>query len=914
MAVPISNVVRRIVFAPSGTGPYAFTFEILAATDIEVYKGDTLLTLTTDYTVTINPNGTGSVTLVATAGTDNITIVGARTIQRTTDFVTGGDLFANSLNEELDSLTIFTQQNAEAGDRSIRAPVTDPTTIDMTLPTKTARAGKYLSFNASTGNPEVVNTVLDITAVANNTANINTVAGQISPVNNISTVAGAATNIATVAGIAANVTTVAGISGNVTTVAGISANVTSVAGNATNINTVAGLSTEIAALGPIAADITTVAGIDSDVTAVAADATDIGTVASNIANVNTVAGISSNVTTVAGISADVTAVAGDATDIGAVAGIAANVTTVAGIAANVTTVANISADVTTVATNVADITNFSDVYLGPAATDPATRNDSSALQAGDLYFNTVDDAIKVYTGSAWVTAYITADGFVTVADAQTITGVKTFDNGLATDTISEETSAAGVTVDGVLLKDSQVTTDQINEKTSAAGVTIDGVLLKDSQVTTDQINEKTSAAGVTIDGVLLKDSGVVTGAGTVSAPVYSTTGDTNTGIFFPAADTIAFAEGGAEAMRIDSNSNVQIATTSNSLLWFNAITTGNRFRIEQNGAPAANAYVTQGLVRNSNDAESALLGFAKSCGTTAGSATIVNNNDNLGVITFQGADGTNYIEGARITAIVNGTPGADDMPGALLFSTTADGASTVTERARITSGGYFKASNNGTYLSTGTYHEIRQTENEIALVIEGTNASLTAESVAFIRAERNTTNNTFYALSYFNGGASAYKFRVADSGNVTNTNNSYGSISDVKLKQDIVDAGSQWDDIKNLRVRKYRWKSDPNGFMQMGLVAQETEEVSPGLIDEHPDYEEVEVPVLDDDGNPVLNEDGTPQVTKQRNDLGTTTKSVKYSVLYMKAVKALQEAMDRIETLEAKNDALEARIAALEQA
>ena len=376
MAVPISNVVRRIVFAPSGVGPYAFTFEILAATDIEVYKGDTLLTLTTDYTVTINTNGTGSVTLVATAGTDNITIVGARTIQRTTDFVTGGDLFANSLNEELDSLTIFTQQNAEAGDRSIRAPVTDPTNIDMTLPTRTARAGKYLSFNSSTGDPEVVNNVVDITAVANNATNINTVAGQITPVNNISTVAGAAANIATVAGIAANVTTVAGISGNVTTVAGISADVTTVAADGTDIGTVAGLSTEITALGPIAADITAVAAVDSDVTAVAA------------------------------IDSDVTAVAG----------IAANVTTVAGIAANVTTVAGISADVTTVATNVTDITNFSDVYLGPAATDPATRNDSSALQAGDLYFNTALDVVKVYDGAAWQAAFVPTNGFLQAAN------------------------------------------------------------------------------------------------------------------------------------------------------------------------------------------------------------------------------------------------------------------------------------------------------------------------------------------------------------------------------------------------------------------------------------------------------------------------------------------------------------------
>lgn len=456
MSVPISNVTRRVVFAPSGVGPYAFTFEILAQTDIEVYKGDNLLTLTTDYTVTINTNGTGSVTLVATAGTDNITIIGARTIQRTTDFVTGGDFFANTVNTEFDSLTIFAQQNAEGIERALRAPETDPTTIDMTLPRAADRANKYLAFDAN-GDPAPGDTAQEIADVAANIANINIVKGQITPVNNIATVAGAAANIATVAGIAANVTTVAGISGNVTTVAGISADVTAVAGDATDIGTVAGLSTEIAALGPIAADITTVAGIDSDVTAVAADATDIGAVASNIANVNTVAGISADVTAVAGDATDIGAVAGIAADVTTVAGVAANITTVAGIAANVTTVAGISADVTTVATNVADVTNFSDVYLGPKSSDPSVRNDSSALQAGDLYFNTVDDAIKVYNGSGWQLGITDVSALVDLSSTQTITGVKTFDNGLNTDTISEETAAAGVTVDGVLLKDGGAT-------------------------------------------------------------------------------------------------------------------------------------------------------------------------------------------------------------------------------------------------------------------------------------------------------------------------------------------------------------------------------------------------------------------------------------------------------------------------
>jgi hypothetical protein len=482
MSVPISNVTRRVVYAPSGTGPYAFTFNILAQTDIEVYKGDNLLTLTTDYTVTINANGTGSVTLVATAGTDNITIIGARAIQRLSDFVTGGDFFANTVNTELDSLTIFAQQNAEGLARSLQAPETDPTTINMTLPRAADRADKFLAFDAS-GNPvpgAVPDEIQDVLAIETEIIAVAAIDTEIVAVSNLSTdqlsaVASVTSDIQTLAAISddiaeiallttdqltaiasstADIATLAGISSDITAVAAIStddisalvalstsdlasvATVTSdiaaispftseiqavAALNTDQLSAISNVTSEIATLAPISADITTVAGIDSDVTAVAADATDIGTVAGSIANVNTVAGIAANVTTVAGISADVTAVAGDATDIGAVAAIAANVTTVAGVAANVTTVAGISSDVTTVATNVVDITNFSDVYLGPAGSDPATRNDSSALQAGDLYFDTVNDIMKVYTGSAWLAAYVSGDGFLATTGG-TMTG------------------------------------------------------------------------------------------------------------------------------------------------------------------------------------------------------------------------------------------------------------------------------------------------------------------------------------------------------------------------------------------------------------------------------------------------------------------------------------------------------------
>jgi Chaperone of endosialidase len=225
--------------------------------------------------------------------------------------------------------------------------------------------------------------------------------------------------------------------------------------------------------------------------------------------------------------------------------------------------------------------------------------------------------------------------------------------------------------------------------------------------------------------------------------------------------------------------------------------------------------------------------------------------------------------------------------GQILFQTNG------TERARITSGGYFKASDNGTYLnSTGSYHELRNTGDNPGAIISCGNASQTGNTLQ-VESTRNTTNNTFYAINYYNSGAAAYKFRVADSGNVTNTNNSYGAISDVKTKQDIVDAASQWDDLKGLRVRKFRYKNDPTAPLQIGLVAQEAETVSPGLIDEHPDYEELEV--TDEEGN----------VKTERQLTGTSTKSIKYSVLYMKAIKALQEAMARIETLEAKVAALE---------
>jgi len=129
---------------------------------------------------------------------------------------------------------------------------------------------------------------------------------------------------------------------------------------------------------------------------------------------------------------------------------------------------------------------------------------------------------------------------------------------------------------------------------------------------------------------------------------------------------------------------------------------------------------------------------------------------------------------------------------------------------------------------------------------------------------------------------------MTTNGDLHNTNNSYGSTSDSRIKENIVDATSQWDDMKNIKIRKYNFR-DGNGFQthtQIGVIAQELETVSPGLVTTAPARE----------GDTTKDASG---------NVLTTRKTVSYSVLYMKAVKALQEAMTRIETLEAKVDALE---------
>jgi hypothetical protein len=154
--------------------------------------------------------------------------------------------------------------------------------------------------------------------------------------------------------------------------------------------------------------------------------------------------------------------------------------------------------------------------------------------------------------------------------------------------------------------------------------------------------------------------------------------DANTSIDFDGSDVIAINTGGSEALRIDASQRVLMGHTSSL---------GNNRQLQV--VNATNNAVGS-LISTVDGNGGAQLEFVKGRGGVAtNTATIVQNDDALGFIRFFGADGTDLLsEAGRIRCGVDGTPGVDDMPGDLNFLTTADGASSPTERMRIDNKGY----------------------------------------------------------------------------------------------------------------------------------------------------------------------------------------------------------------------------------
>lgn len=209
--------------------------------------------------------------------------------------------------------------------------------------------------------------------------------------------------------------------------------------------------------------------------------------------------------------------------------------------------------------------------------------------------------------------------------------------------------------------------------------------------------------------------------------------------------------------------------------------------------------------------------------------------------------------------------------------------------------------------------------------------NLSGDTAAYWSMGANTANTSSYFLTCVTAGVGA-KFYVLGNGNVQNSNNSYGGLSDAKLKDNITDVSPKLSKLMQVRIVNYTLKSDPSKAKLLGVIAQELEQVMPGLVEETPDFEEVtrtreiDVPaidaVLDDDGNevtPAVAATTRTETYAERVPTGTTTKAVKYSVFVPILIKALQEGYEAVQLMQQQLDAqntamqlLAERVAALE--
>ena len=389
MAITISDTEPRVQYtATAGQTSFTVPFEFFANADLKVFNGTTELSFAaspadqTEYSVSgAGQTGGGSITLGAPGATlnDVITIYRDLAIERTTDFPTSGAFQINSLNTELDKIIAMAQQLERDLKFSPKAAATTANTFDITFPNLVAN--KVLSVNSAGNGLEFAQDITDIT-----------------------TIAGIASDVTTVSGIAANVTAVANDATDIGTVATNIASVNTVATNIADVITVANdLNEAISEVETVADDLNEAV---SEIDTVSNNITDVQTVgnATNINNITLVAGQISptnNINTVASANANITTIANDlsgSNTIGTVSTNIANVNLVGNSISNVNTVASDlsgSNNIGTVASNIGSVNSFANIYrIG-------TTNPTTSLDEGDLFYNSTDNRLKFYNGSAW---------------------------------------------------------------------------------------------------------------------------------------------------------------------------------------------------------------------------------------------------------------------------------------------------------------------------------------------------------------------------------------------------------------------------------------------------------------------------------------------------------------------------------
>jgi hypothetical protein len=319
-------------------------------------------------------------------------------------------------------------------------------------------------------------------------------------------------------------------------------------------------------------------------------------------------------------------------------------------------------------------------------------------------------------------------------------------------------------------------------------------------------------------------------------------------LYSPASGALAIATNASERVRIDSSGRLLVGTSSARSF----VGTERLVQIEGTSGSTTNLSIT----RNSNDSGSGNLFLGKSRGTANGSNTIVQSGDGLGGVYFNGTDGTQFVTGAFIACEVDGTPGANDMPGRLVFSTTADGASGSTERVRIANNGNF-------YIGGGTSF--------------GASGWTTQNAGCQVSQYSPTSDTrTLYQWQSDNAGTNTTAVYIESTGKIyARTTTVQAIASERRLKENIapVDQTESWSTVRDLPYYKYNFiGSDPTNVVY-GPIA-----------DEVPDEMRV--------------------ATSQSDDVGVIH-TYDNAMLQARSFVALQAALKRIETLEAKVAALE---------
>jgi hypothetical protein len=280
-----------------------------------------------------------------------------------------------------------------------------------------------------------------------------------------------------------------------------------------------------------------------------------------------------------------------------------------------------------------------------------------------------------------------------------------------------------------------------------------------------------------------------------------------------------YSQSGSERARIDSSGRLLVGTSSARSNFFNSSTYTPQLQIEGSG----NTGQTMATLISSHATLGSYFVLAKQNSGAVGGNTSVSNGTEIGVISFQGSDGTEFVEAARIDAVVDGTPGANDMPGRLVFSTTADGASSPTQAMVIS-----------------RLQDVNITTSTAALNSTGWYGISASGSVGSISISRNGSNvMAFFHTSNANGVAGAPVGTVS----ISTTATTYATSSDYRLKENVVPLTGAIERLNQLSVRRFNFIADPDKIVD-GFIAHEAQEVVPECVTGTKDE-------VDADGNPV---------------------------------------------------------------